>query len=480
MKKPLPRGRWSGRHALRSGYTIYPYGGGPVTQYNEVLKEWLYEELVVSESHRQRAFGVFTGGGPFLQWRAQVRHEHPLDLSFYRWGNRFESHLIGVDPIRSLWGGDYPPLSDLRPSYGAEALIAQSYGPAAYRKTRPGNPVAHLGQFLGELRDLPQIPFKNLVSWPRIRSLAGVPFRNWGRALYNRLRDFYKFELRVGNRAFLKFADSAVKPGGEYLNVVFGWRPFLQDLVSAWQLSLVLEEELRKLVRENGKGIHRRTTLKDDTTNADLSTVSPYPWPWEPYSFIGGPGAGGPSGYGVGGSTVHRYVKRVKERVWFSGRYRYWIPDVQSIADRSWHAFASVALYGLLPTPSLVWELLPFSWLLDWFVNFGDVISNVSTNAVENLVLEYGFIMRHRTETWEASAHVQHDAIHNGAYNNWPAVNHTFSSAFQVETKARATFNPFFPGSQAWVFEPGSNLPPFSAKQWSILAALGLSVGLNR
>jgi len=129
----------------------------------------------------------------------------------------------------------------------------------------------------------------------------------------------------------------------------------------------------------------------------------------------------------------------------------------------------------------LVWELLPMSWLLDWFGNFGDVIANVSTGAVDNLVLEYGFIMRHRTEEITASVDValQRADPYTPGYNAWDAVHHRFESKYSFDSKSRAGFNPFFPGAQPWVFAP-TPLPPFSAKQWAILTALGLSQGLNR
>jgi hypothetical protein len=36
--------------------------------------------------------------------------------------------------------------------------------------------------------------------------------------------------------------------------------------------------------------------------------------------------------------------------------------------------------------------MLPFSWLVDWFTNVGDVVSNVSTLG-SSLQLAYGYIM---------------------------------------------------------------------------------------
>jgi hypothetical protein len=377
-----------------------------------------------------------------------------------------------------MFGGKPPDPNAIRPSWVEQQLILLAYGPEAYRRTRPGNPLADLGQTIGELPEgLPKVPFRSLVRWPKIRSLAGVPFSRWGRALYNRLREFVRIEHRLGTREFLRQV-TKFKPGGEYLNVVFGWQPLVRDLVSAYELSQRLESELSRLIRENGKGVHRRTTLEKKKTTEDLSVGPSSFGPWPPYTFVRG-GEYGIYGYGVDGSSTHRCVRTVEERVWFSGKYRYFIPDVKSPV---WRARAVAALYGALPTPSLLWELMPLSWLLDWFVNFGDVIANVSTNAVDNLVLEYGFLMRHRTEHIEASAHVAHTAGELPGYQQWPAIDHTFRSVYQAESKARAGCDPFFPGAQPWVFHtdsPALELP-FTNRQWAVLASLGLSRGFNR
>jgi len=37
--------------------------------------------------------------------------------------------------------------------------------------------------------------------------------------------------------------------------------------------------------------------------------------------------------------------------------------------------------------------VLPWSWLIDWFSNVGDVVSNASSNAVDNLTSNYAYVM---------------------------------------------------------------------------------------
>jgi len=285
----------------------------------------------------------------------------------------------------------------------------------------------------------------------------------------NRLREFVHVEQKLGVKEFARMAFHNAKPGGEFLNVVFGWQPFLRDLVSAMELSNSLDARLKKLRDENGKGIHRRETLERKRSTEDWSRA-PTANPWDYVSGVR------PSGLDVVGTTTHTATRTWDERVWFAGKYRYWIPDVNSLA---WEARAVAALWGAIPTPSLVYELVPMSWLLDWFTNFGDVISNISTNAVDNLVLEYGFIMRHVL----VEDRCRVDGFLQGSdlpgYQVWPSQYHSFQSNAKFETKARAGCNPFFPTAQPWVFQPGT-ASPFSSKQWAILVSLGLSQGFNR
>lgn len=491
--RPLPAVRHREDRGKDAGAEIFIPSIPTTSRSWSQIWEWSHEELAVSEGHRRSspasssrggsrrlrvgvqhggrsASGYYLDGGPFYQWRAEVRHDGELDLEFVRHGNSYRSHFKGVLPVTSYFSSLVPRSRDIRPNVKGDQVYLFAFGPQAYRQTRPGNPEASLGQFIGELRDLPQIPFKNLVSWPRIRSLAGVPFRNWGLALRNRLWEFVRVERELGTRQFLRNARRGLKPGGEYLNLEFGWIPFIRDLVSAHRLSLEIDAKLQKLKDENGKGIHRRATLLATSKTEDLSYGR-----MEPFSTVGG-GAFGPGGIGVVGQTLHSASRTVKERVWFSGKYKYWIPDTES---PQWNARAIAALYGLLPTPSLAWELTPFSWLHDWFLNTGDVISNVSTNAVDNLVLEYGFLMRNLKETVRARAHVTVEPGQTPGYNQWERVDNVFESFYEKETKCRVRAYPFFPGAQPWVFDPRTQ-NPFSKRQWAILTALGLSQVYNR
>jgi len=319
---------------------------------------------------------------------------------------------------------------------------ARDYYSEAYRKARPGNPKADVGQFLIELRDLPVVPLKGV--WRQFGSLVK---RNRGRSLA---------DLPVG---LLKQLSDFRSLGSEYLNVVFGWKPFLNDLRKTYNLWQVIDKQMAQIIRENGKNIRRRCQVKDQK---DVSQVrKTYPWPYA--DVFGAP----PNWFGEEAYSVRTTVTRVSERVWFSGSFRYYIPDVGS---SQWDARARLALFGAFPTPELLWSVLPWSWLIDWFANVSDVLSNISPNAVDNLVCNRSFIMRHTVQEIVEQCDTAHDAFDNvffGFGAKWNAFSGSFVSTDKVETKVRAIGgNPYGLNSQ-W-----SDL---SSNQVAVLAALGLS-----
>lgn len=116
-------------------------------------------------------------------------------------------------------------------------------------------------------------------------------------------------------------------------------------------------------------------------------------------------------------------------------------------------------LFGVIPTPKTAWELTPFSWLLDWGGNFGDVITNVSQLGQDGLVLTYGYVMCHSKVTYD---YVWKGRVYVG---NIPTPTQV-TNRVVIDVKQRQGANPYGLG---WTT---SELTP---KQLSILAALGIS-----
>jgi hypothetical protein len=154
----------------------------------------------------------------------------------------------------------------------------------------------------------------------------------------------------------------------------------------------------------------------------------------------------------------------VKEKVWFVGRFRYFIPD---IGTSQWSKRATRALFGVNPTPETLYNLLPWSWLFDWFGNIGDIMSNISSNAVDNLTADYAYIMR-TVETTKRYTSISYwnTLGGEGQFYNIPGGSAVLVAVDSTISKTRAAASPFGFGATF------GGLSPY---QMGIAAALGIS-----
>lgn len=290
-----------------------------------------------------------------------------------------------------------------------------SYGATGWKKFRPGNPTADLGVFLGELRDVP-------------RMLKGT-------AEY-----FHRLWKSMGGSS-TAFRPRAVADA--WLNTQFGWMPFISDLRKFYRTYKRLDATLQRIKDQNGKWIKRQGTVSMSSDSAVLtsSASSTAHWP-----ILG-------TDYYRTWSSSGNYTVRdvISRKVWFEGSFRYWIPDTESV---SWRTRAIAEIFGAMPCPSLIWELTPWSWLVDWHSNVGDVIANMSTGWADNLAARYAYVMG--TTHYDRTVESMCDLKSGPLYHVW---------TYPITWKVRVGANPF---------GFGLTDADLSARQWSILAALGI------
>ena len=145
-------------------------------------------------------------------------------------------------------------------------------------------------------------------------------------------------------------------------------------------------------------------------------------------------------------TTIHR---------WFSGSFTYYLPP-EKAGYKSFDAYAH-RLYGLRLDIDLIWKVAPWTWAADWITNFGDNVRNVAAFSNDGLVMRYGYVMEKTTTVVEY-------ALNGLKLYGQPPLN--LKQAFITQTKVRRKATPYGFG-----LDPGT----FTAKQWSIIAALGIS-----
>lgn len=179
-----------------------------------------------------------------------------------------------------------------------------------------------------------------------------------------------------------------------------------------------------------------------------------------------------PAPWRSGGSTTNFNLRtkkiestltmQSKRSVRFIGSFSYVLP----LGNAQWAKFdrymaEADKLFGLTGLQT-VWNLFPWSWLVDWFVDIQSSIALYDRIQSDNLVINYGYVSA--KTSFRA---VQHSELtyYDGDVSPFKSVNTVFES-FRFE---RIRANPYgFIG-------PTGTSGGLSAIQMAILAALGMN-----
>jgi hypothetical protein len=227
----------------------------------------------------------------------------------------------------------------------------------------------------------------------------------------------------------------AKNAGDEYLNHQFGWAPLVREINNFAYAVDKSDQILAKYQSEANKPIKRsfRFPTLSDTT-------------YQPSAYVCIPAN---AGFATGGGQT---TFRTQEK-WFEGTYIYYLPTGGSFTDKiQRHGSHARKLLGISLTPEVLWNLTPWSWASDWFVNTGDILHNLTAFRTDGLVLQQGHIMCHTRKR-----------LYREGVN--PLCGPMYSDSL-VETKVRLNATPY---------GFGISYAGLSPRQLAVLAALGIS-----
>jgi len=295
----------------------------------------------------------------------------------------------------------------------------------ALKSTIPTKSAAGLATALGELLvDLPRLPLATIMN---ARTLKGL----------------------------------ASEGGGNYLNTVFAWQPLVQDVLKVCRAIVYAQQIINQYERDSGRQIRRSFSYPVEYTNQDS---------WNGVDrcidafFVNNYNSGLFYGYYNGtfqeAAGAYSGTVNTDTQYWFKGAWMYHIENGTTILDKINQAgqYAN-KLLGVKLTPEVLWNIAPWSWLLDWFANIGDIIAINTALGSDSLVLRYGYFMRHTTRTLDAD----HSGVNFTKFHPGPV---TFQAKLEEKQRVRSTPYGF-----------GLNTETFTTQQWAILAALGLTKG---
>lgn len=373
----------------------------------------------------------FEGSSWAARTRSLARVERVKETSFDN-GHEFESVREDFIPSQGkvnetatrTWKGPLVPYGPMSyPGTPSDPASLRAQGQVAISRTIPTNSPADLAQALIELKreGLPSLLGGSFLGSPRKAS-----------------RD----RPDPSNLA------------GEYLNTEFGIKPLLRDLRSTLEAVSDSSEILKTYQKGSGQKLHRQYTFPDTRYVSDVVTGGRLNrWPY--YSITN-------SYNGLGSGTLTTTTE-THIKTWFSGCYSYYLQEDSEVLNRL-HEFAQEAQYilGLDLNVELLWEVAPWSWLIDWVTNIGINISNAQALSEDGLVLRYGYVMRETSITRTRSL------VGMVPYRAGSSTACSSVHRFVRKQRIRATPYGF-----------GLNPESFDSRKWAILGALGMTRGNN-
>ncbi|UJQ85164.1 MAG: putative maturation protein [Boaesivirus pseudofaecivicinum] len=277
-------------------------------------------------TYRQKFFGTLTETPVTANFRTSVCTDSvgnfpiagELDI------DRIErSSYTPLNGIRAVGVGNYQQYDAVMPvnyrNYTPPLTVDDSdmlgLGSTLLARTNPSRPVVSLPVFIGEIRDA-----------PRLIRLAG---------------------------------DSILRKGASgYLSWEFGWKPLLSDLRRIMDFEGQVNKRVSEIQRISSRGgLRRRVSLGSGSTKDTLTNVT------------------------LDGVYVQVTGTRQVENSWKTWGTVRWLPDPNvslPTSNDKLRALARKAIFGLSADPGAIsavtWNLIPWSWLVDWFTNAGDFL----------------------------------------------------------------------------------------------------------
>lgn len=343
--------------------------------------------------------------------RISERYRQPGFAGSYT-DNAFDGHVYSVPSYHEISGHTWTTMDPPDVGY---------YGPKAFKATRPTAPTADLAVGLAELKR------------------EGLPSRRDFTDVINKVRGSHK--------------GINLNPGDAYLAAEFGWKPLIRDLTDTLHAVTEAKAILKQYQRDSGKNIRRQYAFPP------LITVDERPLRTGRLACYSNSTAGDVMFQGENPFGSLRETIQTERYVWFSGAFSYYLQQEGTNLLDKMDEFSQKAnrLLGIRITPEVLWNLAPWSWLVDWQVNIGDNIANATALSSDGLVLRYGYLMV--TTITTHSAVITGPVTRSGRTGPWV-------TTWKQTRKERFRAQPY---------GFGSNPASYTNRQWAILGALGLS-----
>ncbi len=387
---------------------------------------------------------LFDNGHPFETRDEKIFQSHPRVTLRGSSGAFFEGPFYGSSnggpdlnwpatyASNALWSGTVFSADDI------------TYGTRAMQKVAPDMSPSHLLQALIELKqDFPRVPLHH--TFKKVKPISP--------------HEYERQQQRGGS----SLADVLSIPAEETLNFFFGVQPTIQDLYQVLNSVIRAGKLIEQWRRDAGRVVRRSLAYDPIVTTTDrrdgmsrtyrvfnevFNTNNPTAWTnamcWDQNELV----------------PVSR-LQTITDKYSFVGAFTYYIDPILDSLGPAGVAFNNAQhLLGLTADANTIWQLTPWTWLVDWFVNLGDCISLMNRIQDKSLVLKYGYLMR-ESELKTTLTVDRFTAKDRTPYRG-------IRTDYVIRRKVRIRSTPY---------GFGLNTGSFSLTQWAILASLGFTSG---
>jgi hypothetical protein len=216
----------------------------------------------------------------------------------------------------------------------------------AKSRTNPNRPITDVPVFIAEIKDI-----------PRLLKQAG---------------DAVRFSQRLTRREKKALYEVPYRSADAFLGYEFGIKPLIRDMSNMVNFVGSVRKKidaLDKLYSHGGEGTsYNATVFKDSKTavigNGYISNL-------------------------YGETNYFSFSASTEVKKWVSLKWRPLSAPPKTADDKFW--LAARLAYGLDISFSTLWEAMPWSWLVDWFTNVGDVLNNtrntIPCNATNSCIM---------------------------------------------------------------------------------------------
>lgn len=277
---------------------------------------------------------------------------------------KFEYTIRGSGATREFGNYSYNSFPDGQASDSLSRKVMEFQGPMGTMS------VGNLNSILATEQALADQQMNKHVFLMLSKCLPRSPLFGLARSIgelrdYRHLGDLRKYTEDVRRRAY-ELKDI---PNG-YLSVQFGIAPLISDILTLVSLPGRVSKKLNRLIERSGKPTSYRTKI-----------VLDLPYDKAPaFNFIRDS-----DGYGYEDSTTA--TRSAELRMAINSTF-----DFPPVSQPILRDEVLVKLYGAEPSLKTLYDLTPWSWLVDWFTGFGYYLDAIEQVNTDPSLINYGWL----------------------------------------------------------------------------------------